>query len=442
MNSVGIFWDQSFLWGLFVYDALCELDISFKLLRTSHIHEGSLSSCSVLIMPGGWASQKIDILGSKGRDRIVEFVHQGGTYIGFCGGAGIVLSGKNTFNIIPIRRTPIYNRLPSASGGVVIKKTFDHPAWDTLPNIMEVSIWWPSQVTLDAQKQNNIKCVATYESTGKGFWVSDIPYEDVRDVELEPIEKSYGINLDPSKYLIGKPAIMEYCLEKGTFFLSYPHLETPGDIAGRELFRRIISHSNKPACPTRTAFPEASIYPLPSIRHLRKIRYIREQVEDLIEFGMRHFLWFWRKPWMLGWKRGIRGVEYSMLYTLLRFLERSLEVLSSRGSCTGLPSDVWDELMNSLEYHLNDFCPKARHLLLNERFISMGKVLPKLGPVDHRIDSLRAYLFGLQMNHGGVCRKIFDLLDEALYHCLSLLIHNKVRTRFNINTNDFITTEA
>lgn len=443
MQPVALLWDQSFLWGMFLYDALCEADIPFCLVRAPHIHKGILSNFPILLVPGGWASQKVALLGQVGRDRLVEFVRGGGTYIGFCGGVGLVLSGSRTLNIIPARRLPLENRIPSASGPVVIKKAEDHPIWDCCPDIVTVSIWWPSQVEI--RDVPGLTVIALYERAAEGFWVSDIPFDDAVAVDLKSIEEIYGINLSPAEYLYGRPAIMEYTLGKGSFFLSYPHLETPGDVEGRRLFRRILDHGYgkwaKREKPSEFIMLEPQDLAYPSAEGLEKVREIRTRLEGLIEFGIRHLLWFWRKPWLLGWKRGIRGLEYSMMFTLVRFLECAFEVLARRSEVTKGPF-TWNGLLETLNNRVGEFCEKARTLLTYERFLSQGQVLPKLGRVDPRIDDLRSYLFGLKMNHGGLCKRIFDLIDEALYRALCLLIQDRVKIRFSNKVNDFIIVDA
>ncbi|SFN03673.1 hypothetical protein [Thermodesulforhabdus norvegica] len=444
MHRVALFWDQSFLWGMFLYDALCEMDIPFCVVRTAQVHGGILSHFPVLLMPGGWASQKVALLGRPGRERIIEFVGNGGVYIGFCGGVGLVLSGKRTLNIVPVKRLPMERRIPSASGPVVIKKNADHPVWDGLPERVIVSIWWPSQVEPD--NVTGLTSIALYEKTSPGFWVSDIPYDDVRTLNIRSLEDSYGINLNPEKYLYGKPAIMEYELGEGSFFLSYPHLETPGDVEGRRLLRRIIDHAyrkwQEKSKISAKAPPELPHPPFPSPEIVKKVQAIRRQLEELIDLGIRNLLWFWRKPWLLGWKRGIRGLEYSMMLTLVTFLERALEVLALTRRRTLHNEPVWKDLIDLLASRVDEFSTKARRLLIYERFLSQERVLPKLGSVDPRIDDLRSYLFGSKMNHGGLCKEIFDLIDEALYGALCLLLRYKIKIRFSSRVNDFTIVDA
>ena len=54
-----------------------------------------LDYSDLLIVPGGWASDKTAALRQEGRDAVREFVRNGGSYLGICGGAGFALDTRD-----------------------------------------------------------------------------------------------------------------------------------------------------------------------------------------------------------------------------------------------------------------------------------------------------------------------------------------------------------
>src|SRR5512146_127855 len=88
-HDIALLWDESFLWGIFAYKALRSADLPFRFITSREIQGGGLRDCAGLFVPGGWASKKIKALGETGVATIRKFVSEGGSYIGFCGGAGL-----------------------------------------------------------------------------------------------------------------------------------------------------------------------------------------------------------------------------------------------------------------------------------------------------------------------------------------------------------------
>ncbi len=442
MKAVAILWDQSFLWGLFLYDALYEGDVSFDIVNSGEIRAGALKKYKLLIVPGGWASQKIELLGDRGASLIRDFIYNGGRYIGFCGGAGMVLTGRNSLGIVPVGRLPLEERLPSASGQVLIEWQDDRNGLFSKGQTLKTSIWWPAQFKIPEEEPVNI--LATYCGLGDDFWVSDIVFRDsnIDDIDINGLEKLYGINLDPFKFLLGRPAVIEYVFGKGKLFLSYPHLETPGNLDSRNFLFKLVNQYISESCCKPELSDDCTIIKSPILpSHVERIRKVKARVEELVDYGMSHFLWYWRTPWLLGWRRGIRGLEYSMLFTVLTFLYRAFQALSvheKRGKSDGF----WNDRLNMLDSMIGEFCEKAFRLVKYERFASMKQVLPKLGEVNDQIDPLRKHLFGSGMNHGGICREIFNILDDCLFHTIKLLQERNLRISFANDKNDFTVSGA
>lgn len=413
---IAVLWDQSLLWGLICVQTLQRLGVPHELLSGSGIARGDLQFHRVLLVPGGWAAHKIRALGRTGRNQIGRFIRRGGSYLGFCGGAGMALSSPPSLELVPLERMPLSERLPNASGTVLIRGVADHPAWRDLPEEIPVSIWWPSQFAWQPLPRS--LCLGVYAAPGEDFWVADLPLADFTggQEEWRNREQIYGINLDPRR-LLGQPAILEVNLGRGRLILSYPHLETPQDELGNQLLVHVLHYLDDTAAVHLGAIAARASRPAahtagPGRESLQRFAAVQEVVSDLIAFGERHLLWYWGSPWLLRWQRGIRGLEYTMLAVTTRFLAELGAVAADPASAS--TADPWEEPARKLENEVREFCTQAKRLLLEEKLAAHMGSLSKLGQVNERVDALRAFLFGNRMNHGGLCRSIFDQLDHLL----------------------------
>lgn len=68
---------------------------AYETVDAEDIKNGALSTCSVLIMPGGRDLPYKEKLGTVGNEKIREFVKNGGTYVGICAGAYYACSHFN-----------------------------------------------------------------------------------------------------------------------------------------------------------------------------------------------------------------------------------------------------------------------------------------------------------------------------------------------------------
>jgi hypothetical protein len=418
---IALFWDQSLVWGLICRTTLQELGIPFHLVRAQAIAQGQLDHYRVLLVPGGWASHKMHALGRPGQDQIRQFVTRGGSYSGFCGGAGLALSSPPSLGLIPLKRLSLAERLPSASGQVMLHGLASHPIWADLPASLPASVWWPSQ--FHWQPAPHVRVLASYAAPGQDFRVADLPSADleIQDLPWEAWEAVYGINLNPQR-LLGQPAIIEGQVGQGRAVLSYPHLETPGDVAGNRLFANILRYldqSAAPHTPKRLAPAPADLAggDPPGKEAREQLQLAAQQVDALIQFGERHLLWNWRRPWLLHWRRGIRGLEYGTLAVLVRVLAEEADRAATVHEASA--NDPWLRPARQLALDVDSFCRSARRLLLEEKLAGHCGQVSKVGQVNASVDGLRALLFGREMNHGGLCRTLFDQLDELLYQVFS-----------------------
>ncbi len=432
-GKIAVFWDNSYLWGLIAWRAFADLGLDFELLSAQQIRTGALDGSDVLFVPGGWASDKILSLGETGADAIREFVHAGGGYLGFCGGAGLALTHDSGLGLAPIGRLPSSTRVPSFSGRIGLRlEDGAHPAWQGIADGTEFCAWWPGQFALGPETAK-VRVLARYGRPGNDSYVTDLPVDP--HVDWNAWEQSYGINLNPER-IEGEPAVIEAAFGEGQALLSYLHFETPGDTAGHRVLLNMLGYlrgapagrgaANEAAresaveagatagrglwrAPAASAAdaPEAAAAPIhPQADAAALAGSLAEAAAQLLEFGRRNFLWFQRSDWLLQWRRGVRGIEYSTLYAMLRQLAELAGTAAARG--------LDEEKMARLQKLVPPFCEDARRLLMLERrALSRGPLGP-LKTDDPMITELREKLFSTSRRCGGLYREIVDLVDEIL----------------------------
>lgn len=433
---VALFWDQSLVWGLICVDTLDRMGVPYRLLSGEDIHLGALHAHRVLLVPGGWALHKARALGDMGAEAIRAFVRGGGSYLGFCGGAGLALTAPRALELTPVERMPLSDRLPNASGEVWIHGSSDHPLFRDIPVEVPVSIWWPGQFGPNAEAE--AIPLARYARPGADFRVADLAASDFPDgpAPWRSIETTYGINLDPDR-LMGEPAILETRTGSGTVLLSYPHLETPDEPWGNRLLQNALRYLDE--CAAEAAAPQRGHHchhghghhAAPAIKRgeppavrvssdtLQHLAAASATADELIAFGERHLLWNWRRPWLLNWRRGVRGLEYGMLAVLLRRaldLARTLSPAST--GAAKADGDLPTSPVRDLKASVTEFCAQSKRLLIEEKIASQSGIVPKIGSVNETVDSLRSRLFGGRMNHEGLARTVFDPLDALLLDLL------------------------
>jgi hypothetical protein len=121
--------------------ALWSLGIEHRRVTAAQIVDGALDNTDLLIMPGGFATWGLD----RAEDRlgvdaaIARFVDAGGAYIGSCGGAFYLASGRpGWLGVIP--RKPLYTHeyLQPGVGLVNIDLSAGHPLCAGLPDRIEL----------------------------------------------------------------------------------------------------------------------------------------------------------------------------------------------------------------------------------------------------------------------------------------------------------------
>ncbi len=409
MSSIHIYWDESHFWGLLVTRALSAWGIPHRLVRGHEIADGVLAgndgeAPKLLIVPGGRAKGKADRLGVRGMDAICEFVDQGGTYLGFCGGTGLALTGHYGLGLSPWTRKGYKNRLHHfLSGHVEAELNTDDPLVpDNLNGAAMLPVWWPGR--FDAV-DDSVTVLARYGKPGPDFWVADLHLSTLPKGTMTDWENLYGIHLRPD-FMEGLPCLTANDFGQGRVILSYAHLETPASPQANSWLEHILAEvlgeplDNGP-------IPAWDVGSRPVVWEDPALMDARAAMETIIATGTDHFLLFWRNPWLLGWRRGIPGAGINSLYSLI------CESLANEPDDDTLAfwkrnSDKFKVLMQLLTNGLSGYLLAER--LSMTVFHSDPDAVSKEG-----LKEQRRALFGIPPNPGGIHADLVALLEELYW---------------------------
>lgn len=76
--------------------------IRFRTFSTSDVKNNKIDDLDIVFFTGGSGSRQGESLGESGREKIKEFVKNGGGYIGICAGSYLALQGEDEFNKLRI----------------------------------------------------------------------------------------------------------------------------------------------------------------------------------------------------------------------------------------------------------------------------------------------------------------------------------------------------
>lgn len=331
-----LLWDQGGLWPLMTLEACRGLGLAIQPISAAQVAAGGLKDAALLVVPGGWPERKQRALGPAGARAIADFLHGGGRYLGFCGGAGLALSVQDGLGLVPLGRVERQRRLPSLNGPVWVEPTapgLAHPLWQGLPNPVSLPVWWPAQFA--DQCPPGVEVLASYGGPAPGFCSADLPLEELGPEGWPAWEKAYGLRLDPAG-LAGQPAALLAQVGRGQALLTYLHLDTPGDMWGGRalvnLWQAWLGQAPGPPAPPPPA-------PQPQAAHLAA------QAQGLWRQGEELGLWRPRLPVMPLWRRGSRGLEFwgllRMCQALAQWAGPGDQALLARGALVLAP--LWEQ---------------------------------------------------------------------------------------------------
>jgi hypothetical protein len=215
----------------------------------------------------------------------------------------------------------------------------------------------------------------------------------------------YGVSFRPDE-LGGPPCIIRNAYGRGSCILSYPHLETPDSPEANRWLVHILhaltgTSSRKDSCPPWDLAGLPVRWDEPIFSRARAI------LNEIIQIGLEHNLFFARTPWLWGWRTGIPGAALNNLFSALHSVQ-NLE-----------PNDAalsyWEGRKAFFTQKIGMFQKSAEQYLLGERLAAtLASILPLA--VDRRILNLqREALFGQPMDGGGLCEELTDVLEELIF---------------------------
>lgn len=422
-----LLWDQSFIWGLIAYESMVSLGFNIHLITRQDIINGRLKEFDCLCVPGGWASQKSRSLGNEGKKIIRDFVRAGGTYLGFCGGAGFALNVPEGLGLLPVSRQNSKIRLPNFSGPVKANLVSDHSSLGLgLDNNPIFHVWWPSQFYFE--DKNKINILATYGKPENDFYVADLNVADINTSEIpwKVWESRYGIKLSPDS-LKGEPAIISSTFGKGTVIASYFHLETPGDRDGNlALFNLWHQISVSKTLIKTDSFTAKTHSQMPKTV-LDNVQAGLDSMTQIINLGERAFLWYWRNDWLLKWKRKVRGLEFCSLYILIKGVEKRISHCVEFGCLKNSTCPGCQEIENLIiaaSPVFDKFINFSYPLIMNYLFLcNFDEKNNSNNSVIEKNKNLEKKLFGRARSGGGLYFELIQQISDILVILLSSQNH-------------------
>lgn len=378
---------DSHLWGLWTYQALKRANLDFEPLLSEEIDETFSLKYKALFVPGGWSKNKLEGLTERQKEILQDFVKKGGLYIGICGGAS--LAGVDGLGIAGVQRTP--ERVPSYSGPCRVEFDRGHPLF--LKVKPSFYLWFPPELEVLSK---NVSILASFKGPEKGAYVSDLSLDDHRE-HLDFFEDFYGIRLNPD-HMKKKPLILEEASGKGRVLLSLIHFDTPNCKNGQRFLKNLLEYYELSLNPSTLKMITRKTQLQRKFK--KKLSTCYNNALEVLNFGMRNFLFHKRFPFFYQWKRGIRGLEllnlvylFEEIVYLLHHMELGKETL-----------DFFSETCVSAETMVQKVLLALKYDYLRYRGIK-GK----------DFDSLLEEVFGNnKKSYGGLYKNLINLLERVL----------------------------
>lgn len=400
-KAVHILWDNSHLWGVMAYRAMRAFGVSCRLVKAIEIAQGGLmrKPPAMLVVPGGSARSKGTALGKSGREHIRQWLRAGGQYLGFCGGAGLALGRqKYGLGLCPWQRLAFPDRLYHLVSGHL---------WAEGPGgHLQLPVWWPGRFAED--KTRPVQILARYEAPGRDLWLADLPF-----MEIPQAIREAWINagcLDKALNLMaGQPLAIRGKYGRGTYVLSYAHLETPVSPDANAWLARLLSVAGVEPKGAKIV-PEWNTAPRASHGEAAagikwELGRAQERLWQMTLMAEKSGLLFQRTPWLWGWRRGMPGMPFNHLLACLSML-RELEA-------TPQAETLWNACRKDFWNLLELFMARAEAFFWNFRLADTLKASGQGNMEDLLAE--RESIFGHSMSGGGLIQKILDILEELIY---------------------------
>lgn len=404
---IDILWDESHLWGYLAWHAVEAAGLPHRLLKGSEIAQGGLSG-KVLLVPGGSARAKALGLGEAGMAAIRRFVEGGGHYLGICGGAGLALT--DGLGLCPWDRAGIGDRLQHGVSGRVECAVAAHPLAPAGMTRALLPIWWPGRFK---EGEGDVRVLARYRAPGPDLYVTDMPLALLPPEVLAEWHAVYGVDLRPS-LLDNQPGVVTGTRGRGSWLLSYSHLETPpeetaapGSVDDANRWFLHILEQWTGASLSGTALSAWTPDALPVRWEDADLVRARNELAGLLAHATGLGLLHRRASWLMGWKPGVPGGQLNNLRAAL-------------GAAVALePTDArlarWKESLPEFRAGFALFRQSAASWLLARRLAdTLDNFRPGMLPKALLVDR-KDMLFGSPMSGGGLCGHLLDILESLLF---------------------------
>ncbi len=405
---IAILWDASHIWGYLLLHAVRSTGIPFRVLKGLDIAQTGLSG-KMLMVPGGSARRKAAALGPAGAQAVRRFVKEGGRYLGFCGGAGLALA--DGLGLCPWMRDGMTDRLQHlvsghfacdlAEGSVLVPASMAGKT-ALLP------VWWPGRFN-EPDEPGPVEVLARYRAPGPDLYVADMPFSSMPGDILSEWQTMYGVTLRPS-LLDGRPCAVAGDYGKGSWLLSYSHLETPaGDFSGSEQASAWLLHILRQWCglpADMTTLPPLDFGSLPVLWEDKVLLEARAALLELLALAKELGLLFPRNLWLLGWRAGVPGAQFNSLNAAL---STTLSLTPDKRRAA-----LWRRLRDDFAGDFSLFFQGARSWLLARRLAdTLADSAPGMLPRELLVDQRRA-LFGSPMFGGGLSEQLLEKLEALV----------------------------
>lgn len=454
-DQIHILWDASQIWGLMAWRALRATGLPCRLVKAKEIAEGRIlgKGHDLLIVPGGNARKKALALSASGREAIRAHLRNGGSYLGFCGGAGLALSHpseEDGLGLCPWGRGSYPQRLQHMISGhlhaSISQQSHYLPPWHGQDKGMEndhrqdgrgqkdrqkktgltgqaglahvlLPVWWPGR--FEPGPDDSVQVIAQCRAPAADLWLADLPFSSLPEHILENWKKLYGIDASLD-FLDGQPLAICGQYGNGRYVLSYSHLETPASPDANQILLAILE--DLAGCRIgqevrQTAIPAWDLdlpgRDGPTDKHGPEgdlgliVNQALTRTRELLDLGVELHLFFRRTSWLWGWQAGLPGAALNSLHAALCTIAE-LPV-------TDRAIAYWQARAGEFARLCNDLAEGARGYLLASR---LGETLAGFHPdaiKRQELEKQRQALFGHPMHGGGMIARLLDIAGELCF---------------------------
>ncbi len=195
------------------------VDIEYEKVSAEAIRSGALSDFDIVAFTGGSGSRQADSLEAAGQQADIEFVENGGNYIGICAGAYLASDRRERY----LGMLPYKHYLPWRLGGGYVEMDFTETGREVLGA--------PGDGTVRVRYNN-----------GPIFVDADGNIPDLEAAGFDVLAHFRTAVREGSEVMVDMPAIIGGSHGNGRFVLVSPHPETAGDDYAHWIIENALRH--------------------------------------------------------------------------------------------------------------------------------------------------------------------------------------------------------